>query len=405
LGTICGDWNIGGIAGAIGIENDLDPDSDLQIIGNTSMNFDMELRAVILDCDNSGTVAGAKQNIGGIVGWVSMGLVKTSTSTAAIDATSADYVGGIAGQSSGFLRSCYAKSSLSGAMYVGGIAGSGTTLSNCLSITQFVSAAEKFGAILGSADEPALLSNYYLVVDADPGAVDGVSYQNQAQPLPDDQFFSLPDLPGSFRLVRVNFIFGDSEERQITLPYGCVLTSDLMPDIPQSENSESSWTGPLQIGEKILHDVTFQLTSTSHLFTLESDLKAGSGLPQFLIQGEFLTNTQVHATATKEAGYLAQWNIALPQSQIPMTLRCLIPDGLQSEDLRVIVKTNGQWNDTAFKADGSYLVFPVDADTEAIGLVQLPVDYTHYIYCAIAVAAFATCIVLGLTVKRRIKRK
>ena len=66
-GAVLADLNAGGIAGAIALENDLDPEEDLSINGDTSLNFDSMLRAVITSCRNEGSVTAKKQNTGGIV--------------------------------------------------------------------------------------------------------------------------------------------------------------------------------------------------------------------------------------------------------------------------------------------------------------------------------------------------
>ena len=83
-------------------------EEDWSIRGENSLNFESELRAVILDCDNSGIIAAGKQNAGGIVGFQSLGLVKTSRNSGKLDAENADYVGGISGRSMGFIRNCFA---------------------------------------------------------------------------------------------------------------------------------------------------------------------------------------------------------------------------------------------------------------------------------------------------------
>lgn len=404
LGSIRGDWNIGGIAGAIGLENDLDPESDLQIIGNTSLNFDMQLRSVIRACENKGTVLGKKQNAGGIAGWVSLGLLKDCVNTADIDAASADYAGGIAGQSSGFLRSCSAKCSLSGNTYVGGIAGSGTTVTDCRAIVQLVGATEKFGAILGAAEEADLSANYYLVVDTDHGAVDGISYDTHAQPLKSNQFFALEALPDIFRLVTITFVFDNADMRQISLPYGSQLSPELIPSVPPAENSEAVWVGPLEIGDQIYRDITFHLESTAHIVTVESDLKTSDGLPVLLVQGEFPTGTQFTAAVLNEPGSAAAWEIVLPESETDRVLRCKIPSGYEASRLRLLVRSDGDWTEAAFTVDGSYLVFPIAGDVDALQLQELPKDNTLYYITGAAAVVLITAVTLAI-VKRKKKSK
>ena len=397
-GTVNGDWNIGGIAGAMGIENDLDPDSDLQIIGNSSLNFDMELRAVVLDCKNTGIVTGKKQNAGGIVGWVSMGLVKQCVNTATVEATAATYVGGIAGQSSGYIRNCNAKCTLAGNTFIGGIAGTASTVTDCSTIVLFNDYTENVGAILGGMEDATLSGNYYLPMEFDPGAIDGINYNTQAQPLATDRFFALEDLPAIFHQVSITFVYEDTA-RRISLPYGSVLAQELIPAIPETEDAESEWSGPIAVGDRVYHDMMFQLTNTSHLTTLASDLIGISGHPQFLLQGEFLKNASF--TATSEEAHT--WSFTLPESMASMKLRCQIPQDANTEHLALQVRNGNTWTDTDFTVDGKYLVFPISTDANAIRLVEIPKDYTLYWVGGAALLALATIITL-ISIKKRKKK-
>ena len=66
---------------AIAPENDLDPDEDMDIAGEASMNFDSEVRAVVLSCENKASVTVSKRGGGGIAGRMALGLVKSCTNT------------------------------------------------------------------------------------------------------------------------------------------------------------------------------------------------------------------------------------------------------------------------------------------------------------------------------------
>lgn len=405
FGSVQGDWNVGGIVGAIALENDLDPESDLQLVGNSSLNYDMELRAVILDSENQGTVLGKKQNVGGIAGWVSLGLVRQCVNTAVVDGTSADYAGGIAGQSSGYIRHCSAKCTLSGETYTGGIAGTGTTVTDCLSMVSFSSSGEKTGAILGAMEESTLQTNYYLPIGPDAGAVDGISYAAMAEPLSADNFFSLESLPASFHYVAVTFIFDDSTSRSISFPYGSTLSPALMPAIPKGDSSEAAWVGSIEPGDQVLFDTTFTLVYTDRLQTLESSLQSPNGLPLLLAQGQFSQDAVLTAAIAEGSDALAEYTLQLPASELPMKLRCLLPDGCSPEHIRLMVQTERGWTEADFSASGSYLVFNAPDSIQALRLEEAPTNYTLYI---IAGAAFLTVIVLTAGIilgKRRKKAK
>ena len=181
-GSVLGDLNVGGIAGAISVENDMDVLEDWEFFGQESMNFDSKIRAVILSCDNYGAVTGGKQNVGGIVGWQTLGLVRSSLNTGTVDGTGADYVGGVSGYSSGYIRYSSAKCEVLGNTCVGGIAGSARVVTDSLAAVRITGATEKKGAILGLhqsenvEEENPISGNFYLPMEEDLGAVDGISY-------------------------------------------------------------------------------------------------------------------------------------------------------------------------------------------------------------------------------------
>ena len=54
----------------------MDVFEDWMQTGESSLNFQAEVRALVLNCRNNGDVTGSKQNVGGIAGWQSLGLVK-----------------------------------------------------------------------------------------------------------------------------------------------------------------------------------------------------------------------------------------------------------------------------------------------------------------------------------------
>ena len=65
-GEVEGDVNVGGIAGSMAIEYDLDPEDDITKVGSDSLNFTLKTRAIIQNCVNQGEVTSKKDNAGGI---------------------------------------------------------------------------------------------------------------------------------------------------------------------------------------------------------------------------------------------------------------------------------------------------------------------------------------------------
>ena len=390
-GAVLGDLNAGGVVGAIAYENRLDPENDLQIGGDNSMNFDTQLRAVILGCENSGSVTAKRQNVGGIVGWMALGLTKDCLSTGSIDAEDSNYVGGVAGRSDGYVRRCSAKSAITGNAYVGGIAGEGLTVTDCRSMVQ-LTGSEKAGAILGfkgehsgflksesddtdETEEDTVTGNYYLTVGSDIGAIDGVSYADSAQPLEHDDFVELEGLDPIFKVISVRFVYDDGMMHTVTLAPGEALSPDSIPKLPEKAGYVGRWDGLADADlSDIRFDVSFPAVYTAEWETVQSEPLGESKLPTLLAQGQFSDNAPIQLTQMTKGPapgvhdkFLEGYAFTLPTGTAD-TLRYL-PETEQT-NVRVMVKgADGSWRDVSHTQDGSYLVFAIEDGDESFCLI------------------------------------
>lgn len=390
-GPVLADLNVGGIAGAMSLENDLDPEADLQISGDSSLNFDTQLRAVVRDCKNHGAVTAHKQQAGGIVGWQSLGLVRDCVNSGKLDAQDADYVGGVVGRSSGYIRGCSAKCEITGGTYVGGIAGSAGVVSDCGSMVRVIG-SEKMGAVLGAAqdsnteEEEPIRSNYYLSVDADLGGIDGISYSALAEPLAREEFLALKGLPGMFRSVTVRFLLDDGTEKAVSLETGGTLAVQDIPAVPERAGYVGQWAG---LEEAELTDISFDMTFiaeyTANSTTIQSEQVREDGLPVLLAQGDFLTGQTVAVQALnvmaqplpEDSGTLIDaWSFQLPSGEAADLLRYHLPQGYAAEDVQLMVYRSATgWEAVEFTANGSYLVFSAGEDGQALCLLERPESY------------------------------
>lgn len=390
-GAVLGDLNAGGVVGAIAYENRLDPENDLQIGGDNSMNFDTQLRAVILGCENSGSVTAKRQNVGGIVGWMALGLTKDCLSTGSIDAEDANYVGGVAGRSDGYVRRCSAKSAITGNAYVGGIAGEGLTVTDCRSMVQ-LTGSEKTGAILGlkgehsgflksesddtdETEEDTVTGNYYLTVGSDIGAIDGVSYADSAQPLEHDEFVELEGLDPIFKVISVRFVYDDGMMHTVTLAPGEALSPDSIPTLPEKAGYVGRWDGLADADlSDIRFDVSFPAVYTAEWETVQSEPLGESKLPTLLAQGQFSDNTPIQLTQMTKGPapgvhgkFLEGYAFTLPTGTAD-TLRYL-PE-TEQKNVRVMVKgADGSWREVSHTKDGSYLVFAIEDGDQSFCLI------------------------------------
>ena len=373
---IQGDLNVGGIAGAMAPENDLDPEEDVDISGQLSLNAAGNLRCVILSCTNRGPVTAQKNRAGGTVGLQSMGLVRNCSNTGGVD--SQEYAGGIAGQSYGRIRACYAKADIRAEIYAGGIAGSGAVVTDCRSMTM-ISGSECIGGILGMREEnytdeaQPITGNVYLPVDADPGAIDGISYDTQAQPMELEAFLALEKLPELFTTVSITFVFTDGTEQVLTLPTGGTVNPADIPQVPEKQGYVGHWD-MLDEGNltDICFDLVFRAAYIAHGATISGE-QAQNGKPQLLLQGDFGPDTTVSLDLTVapdwEKGLLGSTGFAISGTGQPTRGRYLLPEGADPERLQVYVRTaSGKWKEVPHRVEGSYAVFDLSPGDDAVAL-------------------------------------
>lgn len=414
-GSVQGDMNIGGIAGAISIENDLDFLEDWSQQGETSLNFDSKLRAVVTQCENHGAVTGKTQNIGGITGWQTLGLVKGCINTGDISASTADYVGGISGRSNGFIRLCGAKCTIQGNTAIGGIAGSATIVTDCRSMVIFASGTEKIGSILGTADknesedEDPIRENYSFEPMGSIGAIDGISYFSCAESLDVETFLKLPNLHDMFRKVHITFQFQDGTEKVLSVTPGSKLNERRIPSLPVIDGINGYWEGLADTDlSYIAYDITFAAVYPPNVNVIACGTVENTNLPLLLLDGSFHSgvnseiriSSHVPTIGTRDR-FIGCWDIEVPFSSEEISARLHAGDG---EETFLVMRLNedGSWESLPCSTDGSYVVFNVREGTQCIALVHAePSPYLTVCLITAAVLAVLLCVALILTRKRK----
>ena len=389
-GSISGDLNAGGIAGSIAYENDLDPEDDLVFSGEQSMNMEGSLRAVILNCENKGTITAKKLHAGGIVGYMTMGLVKNSVSTGILDAEKVQYVGGIAGRSRGCLRNCHVKCEISGSTCIGGIAGSGTVATDCLSMVTILKGTEKTGAVLGIREPPQadeieepIKNNFYMNLSQDPGAIDGISYSGLAEPMNPHAFQQLPGLPKAFRQVTLIFE-GEhgAAQKRLELPIGSVLRPEDIPAVPKKADYEGSWENlDTCIRKRVYFDKIFIPAYTPHRMTIASTLQRENGRPVLLAEGIFskmenIPLQPISLPEKPEKNILEAWRLPVFSQENHTELHFNLPEGTDPDQLRIYCcRKDGTWEKADASVNGRHLIFSARPGDLAFCLEAVP-DYT-----------------------------
>lgn len=426
-GLVCADQNGGGIVGTIGLENDLDPEEDVNFRGDQSLNMVYETRAVARDCHNHATISLKKFNGGGIVGTMNMGAVLDCIHTGAIHAENATRIGGIAGSSSAVIRRCDTKGTISGHSQVGGIAGIGSVVTDCRSVVHLQCDGSEIGAILGSSDnamslqaallevQRAINANYYLAAGHDPGAVDGISYDGCAQPMTLADFLAIDDLPEYFTTMTVSFVTKDQETISFQIPIGDPFPADQIPAVPSTRLHNGQWDGLAETDlSAIWYDMTFTAAYDPYDQTLETEDIRESGLPILLAEGHFPGGATLTLEATAKAPTLPDGATLLESWQITTTAESELTihyqpsaEALKHVDrIHIYVQdSNGTWTRRETSMDGRYMIFGMAQDEATFCALQMPTDYTPYYLAICTVGILITVILIACTIKKMRHKK
>lgn len=419
-GPISGDLNAGGIIGAIAWENDLDPEDDIQFSGENSLKIESEIRAVVLNCRNKGKIEVKRRNAGGIAGWVSLGLLRDCSNSGRIEAEDVQYVGGIVGNSTGFIRSCNSKCEITGQRYVGGIAGSGTVVTDSRSIAKISGAAEQTGEILGilnlSRNDTVenFRGNYYMVADQDLGAVDGICYADRAESLPQEQFYSLPELDSVFSDSTVTFLTEEGTETVITMKPGEILDPSLIPAVPEKAGYVGEWENLAETGEDgVFFDRTYKTSYTAYRTAIESAEEREDGRAVLLAEGEFAGGgrfplepiSDLPATEKDETA-VEGWKVPDLEQTGGIQLRYGAPKEYDPELLKVMIQDHdGSWREAEVRISESYLIFTAAPGDRAFSVIAVPEEIPWLLYIGSGVLGVTLIALAVILIVRKKKKK
>lgn len=382
-GYVQSDINAGGIAGSLSKENDLDPEDEFSITGETSLNGTYKLKAVIDDCKNYGKISIKRNNAGGICGSQDLGLIKNSINYGLMYCEEGKYIGGIAGKSYSSLKNNYSKCFIYGDEYVGGIAGSGIKLQNNGSIAQIVKANSNVGSILGNygnisskliTEEENIDDNWYLYEMA---GVDGISYDGKAYKITDEQFFEkqLPD-----ELKKVNIYFYDEDELvfKYSMNYSETMDSKLIPLPKEKEFDYGIWGN---LDNDTLKNVKRDLLFIAEYNNVYPSISSNETPKAYIVvEGQFSKTDEVTVEDFKNSNVVGNnltfkpvYNIS-DYSSID-SIR-IYANGFKTYD---VYEYDGKlWNKCDYTVDGSYAALKYEEGVTAYSIVET-VDYSAYV--------------------------
>ena len=400
-GTINADINAGGIVGALSWENDLDPEDDLTVQGDSSLNFTFRTRALVYQCQNRGTVTAKKQCAGGIAGKTTLGAIVGCEGYGTVDSPDASWVGGIVGQTKKQVSDNWAKCHVSGANLVGGIAGQASQLMGNRALVTLENAGENTGAIAGKLDADGECTENYFVASDDFAGIDGISYAGSAEPISYNRFMELEDVPEAFHKMVITFVT-DNQTFTRRVDYNRRLKD--VPEVPEKDGYSGVWADfdPAHIcADKTVHAEYTELQAAA-----DTGSETGQ-LPIALAEGSFISGLDLAAkeiTTGLPDGAEIGWSLTVPEDgQNSHTIHLRMPDSKKSYIL--YVDTGSGWAETEATQDGSYLLFTASGNTLKAALRQKQNPMPLLLTCATAAVVLLLVILLLVHRKKKKSRK
>ncbi len=304
-GVIKGDINVGGIAGAMSIDEE-DPEDSAAGSVDYQIGRRYFTKCIITKCVNEGYIIAKKDGAGGIAGYMRHGIVVDSEGYGSVESTEGDYVGGICGESFTVIKRCYALCSVSGGKNVGGIAGFADTLKDCYAMADCKAEQGRVGAVAGQTvnyddtlneEEIKVSGNYY--VGENIYGIDNISYIGVAEPISYEKLLTVENLPMEFRHLKVIFRIDDLYLGTREVPFGKKLSQLEYPEIPEKQGYYGVWpdcsdqvmTGNLLVEGEYKEDVTVVQSSARQATEEENNWEK----PYALVEQRFTEDTVLNA--------------------------------------------------------------------------------------------------------------
>lgn len=413
-GPVNGDLCVGGVAGSLAIEHELDPEDDALSSDAPARLRTYEWKAVLQNCVNRGEVTARKDYAGSVCGRISLGLAAGCEGYGPVCSENGDYVGGVAGYSSGTIRACWSKCVLSGGRYVGGIVGDaapdGGVVQDCRAYVRAERCEQYAGAIAGT-NRGSFREN--LFVDNGLAGLGTSSIAGQAGPA---SFESLcgADAPEGFRKLTLRFLADGEVLRSLTFDYGDSFDESAFPELPEREGEYARWE-PAELNN-LTFDTDVEAVYTPFLTALPSGRTRSDGRPVFFVEGEFdgddalgLSPAQAAvpfgASALTRRTAVEQWELSIPYDGAAVhTLRWLSPTG-RTARYEVYTLWNGVWSRVETEPVGGYLTFPVEGGAPVLSLVST--SSLWWVWALAAIALASVVLILWRIVswlRRRVKK-
>mgnify|MGYP002515414430 FL=1 len=410
-GIVRGDINVGGVAGAMSIDEE-DPEDSAAGSVDYRIGSRYFTKCIITDSVNEGYVTAKKDGAGGIVGYMRHGIVVDSEGYGSVESTEGDYVGGICGESYTMIKRCYALCSVSGGKNVGGIAGYADTLKDCYAMVDCEASIGRKGAIAGqtvnyddalNGEEVKVSGNYY--VGENLYGIDDISYVGVAEPISYGELLTVENLPSQFRHLKAIFRVDGMYLGVQEVKFGESLSVLDYPAIPERAGYYGTWpdysgqvmTGNLLVTGEYKEDVTVVQSNGIQ----EAGGNGSYEKPYALVEQRFTEDTVLRAgigaMEPPEKVHGREhviYDIALENAGIKNTdtvaVRLLNPYG----EAAVWGYRDGTWKELESKARGQYLQVDMTGAEQSFCIVEEPSGMWITVVCALGAAAVLILFVL-----------
>ena len=405
-GKVEGDIDISGIVGSMGIEYDFDLESDITKSNDAKFNSVYQSKCVQRKNINRARVIAQKSFAGGACGLQEIGTILQCQNYGKIKSNSADYVGGIAGDSMSYIQKSYAKCFLEGKNYVGGIAGHGTNILNCYAMVRINedNADSYYGAIAGDvADEGKVHYNYF--VGDELSGIDRISFSDAAEPVDYDVFVAMNDTPADFRRLYAVFYIDDEEVSRIETQYGGSITKDQFPVLVKTDGSYANWSKDDLEG--MCFDEELEGEYTRYQSSISTSQTRGNGQSAILVDGQFVEGDEVICESMPVSGIglnnvIEHWGVTYPSKRDEKhMIRYKQPDDVETDTV-LYVNHAGRWDKLETQQFGAYKTFDSYGGYIEFAVVKTNKSYIKEIIIGVCILLLViACMILIINGKKK----
>lgn len=395
-GSVEGDRSVGGIAGSMAMELELDPEDDSPLRPQYGASY--RSKAVLDRCAQRGGVLCKKDCAGGLVGRMDLGSLVGCESSGSVEG-GGDYVGGAAGLSEGTIRGCFIRGSVSGGSRVGGAAGSGSVIRSCVVLARVKGSGEYLGAVAGWAEPRSGKVTDNVFLDLGAAGIDSVSYAGAAEPVSYEALAAREDLPEGF--LRFTLTLKAEGEAVAALPFsfGEDLSRFELPPVPEKEGYFGRW--PALSAEDAAGDLSLEAVYSRLIPLLPSGAETAEGFPLAYAEGSFTDRAVLEAEELSAEDGARRYALRLTGEEAPLPLALRLRTG--GEAPRLFLEDGAERRELSYTVRGSYICFTVPE--AACTLLLTPEKQAPSLLLPLCAGAAVLLAILLLLLRKRHKNK